>query len=476
MLLIIVAFAFMKSNEAQSPMAEFVGHEKDGQEPGAVSLENLIFDGKRERAVFVAASGGGTRAAMYATSLMRGLHELGAIDDVVLASGVSGGGASLAYFAAHYKELSEGDDEAWRKYGDFATRPFIQDVLQGVVEWRIVGGVRMGRLLEESFRRGFGESRNSFRDIPGGFGLILNTALAGSLELSAAECAGGTFADCAQEHKDRSRSEVAGGRLIFTNLRLGSGFPNSEEIPGDGRRMDYVVVADPAVELSVAAALNANFPPVFSNAPVDDPTALKRYWVTDGGAVENRGILSLLFALREAVVEHERRVSADEPTEAPAAKPPALHIVVAEASAGSTKFSQDRGVGSKFGASSQIGSQLMTELFHDIKSRYKSLGGEVELHYLAMPKPLRIDSGLGTHWMLPEQVTIRGEKETREISGQAAKRVVYELHRGEGAGEPWYRVEDSFESTSKVVEEILEIVDEGDPEHRQTWRQLQSAL
>src|SRR5439155_26113253 len=57
------------------------------------------------RVLLVAASGGGTRAALYAASVFHGLAELEALDDVKVFSGVSGGSASIAYLTLHRDEL-----------------------------------------------------------------------------------------------------------------------------------------------------------------------------------------------------------------------------------------------------------------------------------------------------------------------------------------------------------------------------------
>ena len=55
--------------------------------------------------ILLAASGGGTRAALYTESVLHGLQRLGRLDDLGLVSGVSGGGTALAYFAAHHDQL-----------------------------------------------------------------------------------------------------------------------------------------------------------------------------------------------------------------------------------------------------------------------------------------------------------------------------------------------------------------------------------
>ena len=99
----------------------------------------------------------------------------------------------------------------------------------------------------------------------------------------------------------------------------------------------------------------------------------------------------------------------------------------------------------------------MVELLADIRRRYASLGNEpaaVQIYYLAMPPALRIDGGLGTHWMLPPVVPLTDRLEVR---GEAVKRAIYELYRGSAdpSVSPWYEphVEDA-ERLRGVREEV----------------------
>ena len=108
--------------------------------------------GNERPALLIAASGGGTRAALYTAAVLEGLAERGQIQDVIMGSGVSGGGAALAYFAGNRPALVDAKDNAWGKYFDVFQQPFIQDVIDGALEWRIVSRYRLGRLLSESFK------------------------------------------------------------------------------------------------------------------------------------------------------------------------------------------------------------------------------------------------------------------------------------------------------------------------------------
>jgi hypothetical protein len=66
---------------------------------------------QRPRVILIAASGGGTRAALFTSSVLQGLQSRGRLGDVKIVSGVSGGGVALAYFASHHKELIEADPD-----------------------------------------------------------------------------------------------------------------------------------------------------------------------------------------------------------------------------------------------------------------------------------------------------------------------------------------------------------------------------
>jgi hypothetical protein len=294
-----------------------------GQQETGVSLEKLIWQvPPRKRVILLAASGGGTRAALYTQSVLRGLHSMGALQDVVLVSGVSGGGVALAYFVARRDTLlADEKGYVWNRFACDMSYPFIWDVLEGAGEWRITTGFRLGQLLAESIGRvfysdypdclrGMAPEEKGLRPVRCTFGevdypaVILNTALAGHLDCS--ECSQQSdFPQAASRHRDQAKGTNAGGRLIFTNLRDASPFPKI----GAELHLPYVVIQDPKVRLNVAAALNANFPPVFSNAAVDlDNTS--RYWVTDGGATDNRGLISLLLALKGALQKFDERRAA----------------------------------------------------------------------------------------------------------------------------------------------------------------------
>ena len=410
--------------------AQAVGYRIDAarlaQQP--VSLRQLVFAGRPAGAkvILLAASGGGTRAALYTASALRGIAALGRLDDVVLVSGVSGGSAALAYFAIHRDELRKqapgtctavelervghGDVagvDPWCVYIAAMARPYIEDVLRGASEAGIAMSKSFGHLLNESFMRSFGvqpEAPIALADI-NGLGLILNTTLSGHPATDSAWLTN-LYRDN-PEAGPRQYSVGAGGRLMFTNLRELGAFPRLAQTLSNAQDeyFRYVIVGGARTSVTAAAALSANFPPVFSNGAVDvvagpDDRAAQRYWVTDGGAADNRGIISLLYAVHSMLDDCERAAECRK-------SPPEIHIVVADASAVTIDYRDDRGGGSILGAANKFASQLMLELFESARARYARFGGRIEPHYLPMPAVLRMRGGLGTHWMMPQTVTLK---------------------------------------------------------------------
>ncbi|WP_395702870.1 hypothetical protein [Aquabacterium sp.] len=367
--------------------------------------------------IVVAASGGGTRAAIYTAALLEGLHQLGASRQVVLGSGVSGGGAALAYFAGYRPALVNGDRQAWQRYLDTMAEPFIQDVMARASEWRMVERGRLGMLLAESFERRWQlpAERSRLTQIQD-MGLILNTALAGHFRLPDDAPQGQPLQQLEPRYRARhTSSALAGGRLLLTNLALPPALVGQPLEPHVEQPLP-IILRSPALRLEQAAALNANFPPVFSNAAIDVDER-DRYWVTDGGAVDNRGMEMLLYALRLVLDSW------------PAGTPlPRLQVVVADASALSDGYSQDRGISSMAGAGSHYASHLNAELVAAIRQRYAATPGRFQFAYVMMPDLLRESGSFGTHWMLQGTIRVRHGEDSRSISGPQAVQVIRALH------------------------------------------------
>ena len=387
-------------------------------------------------AIVVAASGGGTRAALYTAATLQGLERLGQAGNIVLVSGVSGGGVASAYFYSHRTELTQasaGTAGAWNSYRDRMMDPFIEDVLDGAAEWRIVSDYPLGKLLAESFERRLFHGVDATLGANADVALILNTAFVGHPQEDA-RLLRGIFAtgptpdpsQCSQVH--RPYSLLSGGRLVFTNLApvIALGRPDESLADVD---FPFVVVRDPNLPLAAAAALNANFPPVFPNARVDvpagsapdapaDPACDQRsYYVTDGGATENLGLISALYALRSALV----------------AMPPdarlrlrTIHIVAVEASATTYDYAPDRGIGAAMGgAKERLAGGLTEELLEQICRLFEpsTPAGEgcrstrFEVHYLPLPLVFRSRGGFGTHWMFPETIEVSNPRRPEPPTG-----------------------------------------------------------
>ncbi len=419
------------TNPSQVPV------EKDEKQAGFAGLTNSLFAeaereseiAQRPRAVLFAASGGGTRAAVYAASVLHGLSDIDALKDVRLMSGVSGGSAAIAYLVAYYDALvKQKDSLVWCDFLNRMCDPYIEDVIRGSIEMRIAGGERLGVLLRESFERRMlaqgKTSHGTLERLP--VGVIFNTTLAGVSQW-----------DAMNNRWDFASPECAGGILMFSNVKETELIRTGTKVQSFGWGMPIEVVSLPKVRLMSAAALSANFPPVFSNADVSIDQ-LEKFWVTDGGAAENRGIIALLLTLRRTLddaVTANKRYSRD--------KLPVIHILVAEASAGSVDFSQDRGIGSKMGASDQFSSQLAKELLDDIRMKYTALGGQAEdvkYEVLEMPSVFRLRGGIGTHWMLPERVQLKDpfdrdyeRAKPAKLSKATVKELIVDLHPAAGA-------------------------------------------
>ncbi len=436
--LIIVAIAvFMYVNPAKPyPMLTVMGpapQSSVSNDCGVIQLQlhcllSKHIDKHGEKPVLLlAASGGGTRAALYTTSMLYGLHQRGLDQQIVLLSGVSGGGAALAYYAANRDDLM-GDDpdyvcatktnvsspeimdmqpKSWSCFFRAMSTAFIRDVFEGVAEIRIVGGLPNGKLLEESFVRNFGQDVTNLLDIKQ-IGLILNTTVAGhSRDVS--EMLTDLMCDpkpCATTKADFTVH--AGTRLVFTNL-VGGAFTRQETNEPRDVFLKYKVLNYGEITIPVAAALSANFPPVFSNAGVtviedQNQKNAQRYWVTDGGVADNRGIVSLLLTLRQTLQYMKKKRK----------QVPEIHIVVAEASYSNDDYATGgRGISVLMGSSAPFASQLMHELLGDIRQLAGDLARQranqrkkIYFHYIEMPRVFRTRGGQGTHWMLPEKIVL----------------------------------------------------------------------
>jgi hypothetical protein len=413
---------------------------------GAYQADAMLFGGGCDKPIIaIAASGGGTRAALYTTSVLERLYSRGHLGSVRLLSGVSGGGAALAYFAAHYQELvAPNAYTAWDRFYDAMQASYIGDVIDGSGEWRIAQGDRLGQLLAESFDREWGTSgRYTMGDVSD-LGLILNSSIAGRTE---------------RQGQRRAFSDVAGGRVIYTNLDLPDHFAGTNAFMFDGdeptrdRRLPVFVIRDRYVRLSSAAAANANFPPVFSNIPVEHPET--RLWATDGGAIDNRGTETLLMAVRHAMA-----ASRD------CAKTVPVHVIEAEASGFSDAYSQDRGFGSAMSAGSAFASQLDAELLEAMR---KDFGANVRFYYVPMPSVLRRSGSFGTHWMMQDRIPVCLQEPCGDPVVLNGTDVITVLRRIDDAQLP----QEASDNAKAVHERVRSPLEAEDTENRaRAWREF----
>lgn len=394
-------------------------------------------DGNPAPAFVVAASGGGTRAALYTAAVLRGLHDLELDRNIVLLSGVSGGGVASAYFYSHRDALVDGsrrpcaslakpEADPWDCYREDMVQPFIRDVMQGAGEWRLQSDYPLGILLGESFaRRLFAGGKTRMGDDTR-LGLILNTTITGHpiqdspmLDGALLRLPRGTRELC--EDFERSVSALGGGRLAFTNLSEVDEFKKTRSDAPD-IQLPFVVVRDDQVELARASALTANFPPVFPNARVklrgfEGDCTTRSYYVTDGGATENLGLISALLALESALndaLTDLARDSVNDSGKHADAQPGKrrlrdIDIVLAEASAIGYDYEQDRGVDAATGqAKERLAGRLTLELLRRVEEAAAKVDPKavVRIHDLSLPRVFRSREGFGTHWMYPETIHI----------------------------------------------------------------------
>jgi len=383
-------------------------------------------------AYVLAASGGGSRAALFTEALLHGVWASDAavadpaqraLPRLVLGSSVSGGGAALAYFALHREALLRADArEAWSAFQAAVAQPFIEEVLHGAAEVRIVNGMHLGDLLTESFERHLGPDR-ALGDVKA-LGLMFNTGIVGSRHaLSRA----GPEAAAFQPGPLTDTTLERGGRCVLTNVRGLSEAAARDALLSDmgargwERRMPYAFLSGPKLGVCRAAATNANFPPVFTNIGVDlvaGPHASEaaRYWVTDGGTIDNRGLITALVAVLTTIHgKSDATLAAWRP----------IRILVAEASAVGAGYQRDRGLGAMAGAKVRLANQLIAQLLQRANEKLRAAGSTtpIEIHYLPMPPALRDAQDFGTHWMVPPRFRVRdprafadGAREARWIS------------------------------------------------------------
>ena len=154
----------------------------------------------------------------------------------------------------------------------------------------------------------------------------------------------------------------------------------------------------------------------------------KRYWVTDGGAVENRGVISILLALIDELetIQEEMKQSGMKPKNLAD-----IRIIVADASAFQPDYTSDRGVSAKFGASTQISNRLIKELIARASNLHNSISGKkngFRVVNLPMPNAMRASGTFGTHWKMPPTMILQdpfsSDEQGVKLKNDVAKEII----------------------------------------------------
>src|SRR5258706_583372 len=133
----------------------------------------------------------------------------------------------------------------------------------------------------------------------------------------------------------------------------------------------------------------------------------RSFFVTDGGATENLGLVSALYALRAALKELRGQWI------------PEIHIVVIDATATSDDYTPDRGLNATTGgAKERLTGGLTQELLDEVQEL--AMQGtdcrRVQVHDLALPLAFRSRGGFGTHWMFPDSIVVENPRLAAPLS------------------------------------------------------------
>jgi hypothetical protein len=120
------------------------------------------------------------------------------------------------------------------------------------------------------------------------------------------------------------------------------------------------------------------------------------YFVTDGGATENLGLVSALYALRGTLLQMESDAKLGD-----------IHVLALEASAIDYDYHDDRGIGAATGGSKErINSGLTQSLLREVAGLVAAHGARLRVHYLPLPVAFRSRGGFGTHWMFARKISV----------------------------------------------------------------------
>jgi hypothetical protein len=135
----------------------------------------------------------------------------------------------------------------------------------------------------------------------------------------------------------------------------------------------------------------------------------RSYYVTDGGANEDLGLVSALYALRAALKQLQGQ------------EVPEIHIVTIETSATAYDYTPDRGLNAATGGSKErLTGGLTQELLDEVQDLAMQATGDsrrVQVHDLALPLAFRSRGGFGTHWMFPDSILVENPRLAAPLIG-----------------------------------------------------------
>ncbi|HOA26190.1 MAG TPA: hypothetical protein PKG51_01600 [Arachnia sp.] len=239
--------------------------------------------------VFVAAEGGGIRAAYWTAAVMSQLRGTCAVDAVALASGVSGGSVGLAVLRA--TPVGEGSDAVWDLGGAAALGQAVDGLLVRDLAYSVTGvpGLVDGAWLD---RAGLMETawETSLPGLAADFYAPASGGLRAPLVLNATDANTGCRVLATHLRLDRPRLERCGESTApLANSRdLRDYLADSARPLGDGDR------CLPGIRLSSAAMASARFPYVTPSGVVGPCREAAATQLIDGGYAEGSGLGSLI--------------------------------------------------------------------------------------------------------------------------------------------------------------------------------------
>jgi NTE family protein len=228
----------------------------------------------RPKKIGIGLSGGGYRAALFHLGVLRALHESRILAEVETVSSVSGGSILAGYLAVVKSGLPEVAGLQFDDWESRIARPFRSLMTRDV---------RTGPIIKHLlWNWAFPNLR--FRNLAENIGDLLKTGASGETTTLKALPESPNFVFCASDL-------VHGVNWEFTRERVGSYCSKYAKIPD--------------LELSVAVAASASFPPVFgpytfdftkyrSSSDAEKNKFLKRMMLSDGGVYDNLGFEPIL--------------------------------------------------------------------------------------------------------------------------------------------------------------------------------------